>query len=67
MTGLSQEDWQFLCEIATENGVEPSTFASMIIASELAEWRDHLHYLESEEVKANVAMNQEKQVEEAMA
>lgn len=64
LTGLSQEDWQFLSEIADENGVAPATLASMIISSELDEWRDYLRQIESE--KDNLATVQEKQVEELM-
>lgn len=64
LTGLSQEDWQFLSEIADENGVAPATLASMIISSELDEWRDYLRHIESE--NDNLATVQEKQVEELM-
>lgn len=65
MTGLSQEDWDFLCECAAENNVLPTTLAARIIANELAQWRDEIHYAnEQEGLCANEAMNQEKVIEE---
>jgi len=63
--GLSQEDWQFLSECAEENNVLPATLAARIIANELAQWRDEIHYAEQQEaMAANQAMNQEKVIEE---
>jgi hypothetical protein len=65
MTGLSQEDWQFLCERAEENNVLPETLAARIIANELAQWRDEIHYAnEQEALHANREMNIEKVIEE---
>lgn len=65
LTGLSQEDWDFLCERAKENNVLPATLASRIIANELAQWRDEIHYADQQEgLRANEAMNQEKVIEE---
>ena len=65
MTGLSQEDWDFLCECAAENNVLPTTLAARIIANELAQWRDEIHYAtEQEALQANAEMNQEKVIEE---
>jgi len=65
LTGLSQEDWDFLCECAEENNVLPSTLAARIIANELAQWRDEIHYAaEQEALQANAEMNQEKVIEE---
>jgi hypothetical protein len=65
MTGLSQEDWDFLCERAEENNVLPSSLAARIIANELAQWRDEIHYAAQQEgLIANQAMNQEKVIEE---
>ena len=63
--GLSQEDWKFLCERAQENNVLPETLAARLIADELAQWRDEIHYAEQQEGRiANEAMNQEKVLEE---
>ena len=65
LTGISQEDWDFLCERAEENNVLPSTLAARIIANELAQWRDEIHYADQQEaMAANQAMNQEKVIEE---
>lgn len=65
LMGLSQEDWQFLSERAAENNVLPATLAARIIANELAQWRDEIHYAEQQEGRiANEAMNQEKVIEE---
>ena len=79
LMGLSQEDWQFLCERAKENNVLPATLAARIVANELAQWRDEIHYADQqaqyeeelqleeahrEAMAANEAMNQEKVIEE---
>ena len=65
LTGISHEDWQFLCERAVENDVLPATLAARIIANELAQWRDEIHYAAQQEgLIANQAMNQEKVIEE---
>lgn len=65
LMGLSREDWQFLSERAEENNVLPATLAARIIANELAQWRDEIHYAEQQEaMAANQAMNQEKVIEE---
>jgi len=79
LTGISQEDWDFLCERALENNVLPATLAARIIANELAQWRDQIHYADQqaqyeeelqleedyrEAMAANEAMNQEKVIEE---
>ena len=65
LTGLSQKDWDFLCERAEENNVLPCTLAARIIANELAQWRDEIHYADQQEgLRANEAMIQEKVIEE---
>jgi|688.fasta_scaffold04812_22 hypothetical protein len=67
LTGISQEDWQFLSEQAEENGVLPATLAARIIANELAMWRDQIHYANMKEAEqANQEMNLEKLVEESV-
>jgi len=67
LTGISQEDWNFLSERAKENGVLPATLAAQIITNELAQWRDEIHYANvMEEEQANQAMKLEKLVEESM-
>ena len=67
LTGISQEDWQFLSERAEENGVLPATLAARIIANELAMWRDQIHYANMKEAEqANQEMNLEKLVEESV-
>lgn len=67
LTGISQEDWQFLSKRAEENGMLPATLAARIIANELAMWRDQIHYANvMEEEQANQAMKLEKLVEESM-
>lgn len=66
LTGISQEDWQFLTERAEENGILPATLAARIIANELAMWRDQIHYANMKEAEqANQEMNLEKLVEES--
>lgn len=65
LMGLSQEDWEFLSERAEENNVLPATLAARIIANELAQWRDEIHYAEQQEaLQANAEMNMEKVIEE---
>jgi hypothetical protein len=67
LTGISQEDWQFLSEQAEENNVLPATLAARIIANELAMWRDQIHYANMKEAEqANQEMNLEKLVEESV-
>lgn len=68
LTGISQEDWDFLCERAKENNILPATLAARIITNELAQWRDEIHYANiMEEEQANREMKLEKLVEESMA
>jgi len=67
LTGISQEDWQFLTEQAEENGIATATLASKIIASELAMWREQIRYanmMEEEQVLRETKL--EKLFEEAM-
>jgi hypothetical protein len=65
LMGLEMSDWQFLCERAKENNVLPETLAARIIANELAQWRNEIHYADQQEgLVANQAMNQEKVIEE---
>jgi hypothetical protein len=65
LMGLEMADWQFLCERAKENNVLPETLAARIIANELAQWRDEIHYAnEQEALHANREMNIEKGIEE---
>jgi len=65
LMGLEMADWQFLCERAKENNVLPETLAARIIANELAQWRDEIHYAnEQEALHANREMNIEKVIEE---
>jgi hypothetical protein len=67
LTGLSQEDWDFLSERAKENNVLPATLAARIIANELAQWRDEIHYANiMEQEQANQAIKLEKLVEESL-
>jgi ABC-type uncharacterized transport system YnjBCD substrate-binding protein len=56
LTSLSQEDWDFLCEQAKENNVLPATMASKIIANELAQWHDQIHY--ADEMEQRQAMDE---------
>ena len=56
LTSLSQEDWDFLCQLAKENHVLPATMASRIIANELAQWRDQIHY--ADEMEQRQAMDE---------
>jgi hypothetical protein len=68
LTGISTEDWTFLCEIAAENNTPPATFAAQIIASELAQYRDEIRYGEQMQQELDVfAEHQEKSVEEALS
>lgn len=65
LTSLSKEDWDYLCELAAENNVPPSTLASRIIANELAQCRDQEQYAqEMEQQFANQQMIIDKQIEE---
>jgi hypothetical protein len=68
LTGISTEDWNFLCEIAAENNTPPATFAAQILANELAQYRDEIRYAEQAQQELDIlAEHQEKQVEEALA
>jgi hypothetical protein len=42
LTGLSQGDWAFLCELAAENNVPPATFAAQMLSAELERYRDEI-------------------------
>ena len=52
LTGLSQEDWDFLVELAEENNTPPGTFAGQILSAELARYRDEIAY--AEEVRQEI-------------
>ena len=68
LTGINQEDWDFLCELAAENNTPPATFAAQILANELAHYRDEIRYAESVQQELDVmAERQEKSVEEALS
>lgn len=68
LVGISEEDWHFLCEIAAENNTPPATFAAQILASELAEYRDEIRYIEDMQQELDVlSEHQEKSVEEALS
>ena len=68
LTGISEEDWHFLCELAAENNTTPATFAAQIIASELAQYRDEIRYVEEVQQELDVlAECFEKSVEEALS
>lgn len=67
LTGINKEDWDFLCELAAENNTPPATFASQILANELAQYRDEIRYAEAVQQELDVmAERQEKSVEEAL-
>lgn len=68
LTGISKEDWNFLCEVAAENKVSPEIFAAQIVAAELAEIRHEIRYIEAIQQELDVlAERQEKSVEEALS
>jgi hypothetical protein len=57
LEGLSQKDWNFLCELAKENGTSPIEFASQMLASELARYRDEIAYAEEVQQEINTLIN----------
>lgn len=68
LTGISEEDWHFLCELAAENNTPPATFAAQIIASELVRYREEIQYAEEVQQELDLlAAVHEKSVEEALS
>ena len=65
---VTNEDWNFLCQLAAENHSLPMAFTEQLVAKELAELRDEIKYLEEfqQELDA-VAEFMEKSVEEALS
>ena len=57
LTGLREEDWAFLCELAEENDTSPIKFAFQMIASELARYRDEIAYAEEVQQEINTLIN----------
>jgi hypothetical protein len=65
---LTNEDWNFLCQIAAENHSLPMAFTERLVASKLAEIRDEIGYIESLQQELDVAAEfMEKSVEEALS
>jgi hypothetical protein len=65
---VTNEDWNFLCQLAAENHSLPMAFTEQLVANELAELRDEIKYLEEfqQELDA-VAEIMEKSIEEALS
>jgi hypothetical protein len=65
---VTNEDWNFLCQLAAENHSLPIAFTEQLVANKLAEIRDDIRYIEEfqQELDA-VAEFMEKSVEEAFS
>jgi len=65
---VTNEDWNFLCQIAAENHSLPMAFTEQLVASKLAEIRDDIRYVEEFQQELDVAAEfMEKSVEEALS
>tara|TARA_R110002126_G_scaffold19202_5_gene72297 strand:- start:329 stop:547 length:219 start_codon:yes stop_codon:yes gene_type:complete len=65
---VTNEDWNFLCQLAAENHSLPMAFTEQLVANELAELRDEIKYLEEfQQELDSVAEIMEKSVEEALS
>ena len=63
---LTDPDYDFLCQLAQENGVEPSTFAKQILVQRLDDYRDEIRYTQIQEQEDLAAEIAEKIVEEQL-
>jgi hypothetical protein len=61
---LTNEDWNFLCQIAAENHSLPMAFTEQLVASKLRDIRDEIRYVEELDTLAEFM---EKSVEEALS
>ena len=65
---LSNEDWDLLCELATENNTPVAKFAEQLMSSKLTEIRDEIRYVEETQQELDtLAEFMEKPVEEALS
>jgi hypothetical protein len=65
---VTNEDWNFLCQLAAENHSLPMAFTEQLVASKLAEIRDDIRYVEEFQQELDVAAEfMEKSVEEALS
>jgi hypothetical protein len=65
---VTNEDWNFLCQLAAENHSLPMAFTEQLVASKLAEIRDDIRYIEEFQQELDVAAEfMEKSVEEALS
>ena len=65
---VTNEDWNFLCQLAAENHSLPMAFTEQLVANELAELRDEIKYLEEFQQELDAAAEiMEKSVEEALS
>jgi hypothetical protein len=65
---VTNDDWNFLCQLAAENHSLPAAFTEQLVASKLAEIRDEIGYIESLQQELDVAAEfMEKSVEEALS
>lgn len=65
---VTNEDWNFLCQLAAENHSLPMAFTEQLVAKALAELRDEIKYLEEFQQELDVTAEfMEKSVEEALS
>jgi len=65
---LTNEDWNFLCQIAAENHSLPMAFTEQLVASKLRDMRDEIQYIEEIQQELDAAAEfMEKSVEEALS
>jgi hypothetical protein len=64
---LTEPDYKFLCQLAQENGVEPSAFAKQILVQRLDDYRDEIRYARLQDQKDLESDKDEKIFEEFFA
>ena len=65
---VTNDDWNFLCQLAAENHSLPMAFAEQLVASKLRDIRDEIRYAEETQQELDtLAEFMEKSVEEALS
>jgi hypothetical protein len=65
---VTNDDWNFLCQLAAENHSLPTAFTEQLVASKLRDMRDEIQYIEELQQELDVAAEfMEKSVEEALS
>jgi len=65
---VTNDDWNFLCQLAAENHSLPMAFTEQLVASKLRDIRDEIRYAEETQQELDtLAEFMEKSVEEALS